>query len=203
MARDSPTTLQPASYLSKIQGLMAERPNIKWSLESKGSRLTQVAYTNTEEDYPITSPEDLIAKAADLEESQELSICIIENISMEYVEAIGAEWGIDPTFFIEHATNPDKDNLWWSTRCDWSLPDHSTSDSSDGSREPYFLKGSSGHLDGVFEYHNEIMGLKPAALEKLSPSPNLIHRYIFKDKHWPMQSNTRISYCRPNMWMCK
>lgn len=223
MAIDSATKLQPAptfshniqvheTYISRIQSLLAERPHIKWSLESKGSYLTKVAYTNTLENYRITSPEDLIAQSADLKESHELSICIIENISPEYVEALGTKWGIDPMFFIEHATNPDKDKLWWSKEWDWSPPDHSSSEGRDeshapkdllASRAPSFLKDSSGHLDGVFEYHNEIPGLEPSAIEKLNSSPNFIYRHCFKDKKWPMQSNTRISYCRPNIWMCK
>jgi hypothetical protein len=46
-----------------------------------------------------------------LKESRQPSICIIENISTEYIEALDTKWGIDPKFFIEHATNPDKDEL--------------------------------------------------------------------------------------------
>jgi hypothetical protein len=223
MAMDSATNLQPAptfshkkqvheTYISRIKSLLAEHPHIKWSLESKGSCLTQVAYTDTLENYSITSPEDLIAQSAGLKESRETSICIIENISTEYVEALGTEWEIDPMFFIEHATNPDKDKLWWSKKWDWPLPDHSSSEGGDESyapmdllpsKTPCFLKDSSGHLDGVFEYHNEIPGLEPSAFEKLNSSPNFIYRHCFKDKKWPMQSNTRISYCRPTMSMCK
>jgi hypothetical protein len=101
---DSATKLQPAptfshekqvheTYISRIQSLLAERPHIKWSLESKGSCLTQVVYTDTLENYQITSPEDLIAQSAGLKESRQPSICIIENISTEYIEALGTKWG--------------------------------------------------------------------------------------------------------------
>jgi hypothetical protein len=223
MAMDSAIKLQPAppfshkkqvheTYISRIQSLLAEHPHIKWSLESKGSCLTQVKYTDTRENYLITGPEDLIAQSAGLKERHEPSICIIENISTEYVEALGTEWGIDPMFFIKHATNPDKDKLWRSKRWDWHPPDHSSSEGGNesyapndflASGAPSFLKDSSGHLDGVFEYHNEIPGLEPSTFEKLNSSPNFIYRHCFKDKKWPMQSNTRISYCRPTIWLCK
>lgn len=97
-------------------------------------------------------------------------------------------------FFIEHATNPDKDKLWSSKKWDWPPPDNSSSEgrSLSASRAPSFLKDSSGHLDGVFEYHNDIPGLEPSAYEKLNSSPNFIYRHCFKEKNWPIQSNTRI-----------
>lgn len=60
----------------------------------------------------MSNSEDLIAQSVGLKERYEQSIYIIENISTEYIEALGIEWGIDPMFFIEHATNPDKDKLW-------------------------------------------------------------------------------------------
>lgn len=173
--------------------------------------MTKVAYTNSHENYPINSPKDLIERSAALKD-RDLSVCIIENISAEYVEALGTEWEIDPMFFVEHATNPDKDKLWESKVWDWTPLEYLSSKDRDESYAPKvltadgitaFLENSSGHLDGVFEYHNEIPGLKPSALEKLNSFPNFINRYCFKDKNYPIQSNTRISYCRPNMWMCK
>lgn len=199
------------TYVSRLQSLLAERPDIKWSLESKGSSLTKVSYTNTLESYPITSPEDLIARSEALE-SEELSICIIENISAEYVEALGTRWGIDPMFFVKHATNPDKEKLWWSRNWSWSPLDDLTSQvpnephapgSLVPSRKTLWLEGDSGRLDGIFEYHNEIPGLANSAFQELTSSPNFINRHCFKDKDWPLQSNTRISYCRPNLSMCK
>lgn len=196
------------TYISQLNILLKDRPDIKWSLVSKGSSQTRVAYTDTRKDYRITSPQDLVAQSAGLTESQELSICIIENISTEYVEAIGTAWGIDPMFFVAHATNPERDRLW-SRKWDSSAPDYTSyedrnePDEDSSISAPSILDGISGHLSGVFEYHNVIPNLKSSDFEKLDSSPNFIYRHCFKDEKWPLQSNTRISYCRPNKWMSK
>ncbi|EPE34320.1 Magnesium transport protein CorA, transmembrane region [Glarea lozoyensis ATCC 20868] len=199
---------EPDQYISEIKRLLAPHVNSRWSLESNRSHLTKVAYTDTYEEYPIASPKQLIAQAAILTDEETLSICIIENISKEYVEVLGTEWGIDPMFFVEYASNPAKNALWWSNKWDWKPPEVPGEPDSPNSQElswsaknPSFFRLPSGYLDGVFEYHNETPNLSPSTLSKLNSSPNLIYRHCFKDKDWPIQSNTRISYCRPNRFM--
>ncbi|KAH7354869.1 hypothetical protein BKA65DRAFT_581473 [Rhexocercosporidium sp. MPI-PUGE-AT-0058] len=196
------------TYVSRLKNLLSERPDIQWSLESKGSGETRVAFTDAVENHNIAIPEDLVARAAILRDYKKLSFCVIENISAEYVEVLGTEWGIDPMFFIEHAGNRRRDELWKQKIFSW--PDHSSTRGRENSdslrsespaREQFFLESRSGHLDGVFEYHNVISDLPASAFENLTSSPNFVNRHCFKDEKWALQSNTRLSYCRPSMWM--
>lgn len=200
-------------YLSRLQRLLDERPEIKWSFNSKdsgSSSLTKVFYTNTVTEFSISSPEDLIAQAAASEERGERRICVIENVSADYVKVLGEDWDVDPRFFADHATNPKKEELWWSKDWKWSQL-HSEEHDEDmvvsntqGAAHPMnFLQNHPGHLDGVFEYHNTVSELNQSEIWQLLDSSNHIHRHCFKDAKWPLQSNTRISYCRPKFGTCE
>lgn len=212
------------TYISGVQSLLDDFPDVHWSIEAKGSESTKIFYTDMSTDYPISDPAALVARSAELKEQRATSICIIENISGEYVEALGSKWKIDPTFFVAHATNPDRSQLWGSKGWNWSSPTvpstkpgHMRQLSTEieryvetGDRRPTFLENAFGHLDGIFEYHNEKPDLEPRAYGLLDSAPNFIRRHCFKDaggykrdRKWPIQSNTRISYCRPNTYMCK
>jgi hypothetical protein len=199
-------------YINKVQALQKGSTTMKTLLESKGSHMTKAFYTNWVESYPVNSPDDLIAQSARLKESGSASVCIIENISAEYIEALGRAWQIDPKFFAGHATNPAQDRLWWREQWHWDLAENSPGEAQAGSQAPLessmmdaasIQNGKFGHMDGIFEYQNEFPDLEPSIFEKLNSVPNLIHRHCFKDGKWPIQSNTRISYCRPNNYMCK
>jgi hypothetical protein len=194
-AMDAATEAPSGSYVSKIRSLMVDRPDIKWSLEFQNPAV--VAYKSIDEYYQISTPEDLIKQAVVLQESHERSVCIIENIDAQYLEALGTAWKLDPKFFIQYASNRDKDKLWWMEKWDWPPRGHKRPSGFEG------FEDRTGHLDGVFEYYNEVAGLDPSILERLDNFPNSLYRHCFKDKQWPIQSSTRISYCRPNRFMCK
>jgi len=199
-------------YLSELLRLLDERPDIKWSLNSKesgSSDLTKVYFTDTEREFPITSPQDLVAQAATLEDRGEQSICIIENISVDYVKVLGKEWNISPLFFVDHATNPNKEKLWWSKTWDWPpLRNADTTTTVVSNAQEWwqpsdFVQTHPGHMDGVFEYHDVFSEFKQSTIEQYVQSRNHIHRHYFKDQKWGMQSNTRVSYCRPTIGMCE
>jgi len=206
------------TYVSKVQELLSKENHLGWDSRIQRSSSTQVSYIDMNcKTYETKSPADLISQSAVLKENGMLSICVIENISGEYLETLGSGWDIDPKFFAAHATNPDKDKLWeyrfWEDRNeDRKTPDVTSDKTNDSGVQstflescmPYeYLSGDSGHLDGIFEYEGEINNLNSTELELLSSSSNFIHRHCFKDGQWPVQTTTRISYCRLNAYMCK
>lgn len=207
MAIEQPSAATDDGYLLRLQSLLiTDHPGIHWSLETKGTGMTRVHYTDMLIDFPIVSPSDLISQSKELANNRSLSVCIIENISPQYVEALGSAWEIDPMFFVEYATNPDQKKLWWSKKWEWNSsarPSPGQDERRAETMAPSFLQGTFGHLDGVFEYHNMSADLHPSEYDKLNSSPNRVRRHCFKTGRWPVQSNTRISYCRPNAYMCK
>ena len=40
------------------------------------------------------------------------SLFIVENIGPAYIEALGLAWKLDPAFFVEHASNKEREHLW-------------------------------------------------------------------------------------------
>lgn len=210
--------LNDETYLFRVQTLLSNRSDIKWAFESGKQNATKVFYTHgNATDCWINSPADLIAQTTAAKDRQDLTVCVIENISVEYLEAIGQAWDIDPAFFVAHASNTNKEELWNRKTWAWSLPNvppsgqadsimaraASTTPSPEISSPSRFLDGEFDQLDGIFEYHTELQDIEPSALEKLNFSANFIYRHVFKQGRWPVQSNTRISYCRPNAYLCK
>ncbi|CZS89355.1 uncharacterized protein RAG0_00759 [Rhynchosporium agropyri] len=59
-----------------------------------------------------TAPQDLVAQAAESRRNRRLGICVIENISAEFLEVKGTEWSVDHKFFLGNASNPNKADLW-------------------------------------------------------------------------------------------
>jgi hypothetical protein len=182
------------AYLAKIQGLISDASDMERPFERPDrprDQNTKVFYTDMTSEFQISNPSDLITHSAAISEAEKYSICVIENISSEYVEALGSAWDIDPAFFVAHATNPNKEELWNTQRYvwEWSPPSDPEADCST----------HYGHLDGIYEYHD----LELAPGEAMNSSPNFIRRHCFKDSLYPIQSNTRISYYRVNHSLCQ
>jgi len=204
------------SLIRDIQGILGASMPMKWLSEQRSSKATKVLFTDWRTDYSINSPSELIAQSS-IGVDSKFRVCIIENISAEYIEALGSAWNIDAQFFATHATNPDRSKLWLRKEWDWNPP-YTPLVNEEEAIEPTqsticdispFLQGDCDYLDGIFEYNNESPNLDPSTLQKLSTSPNIISRHCFKDSRWPkesrwpIQSNTRISYCRPDALTCK
>jgi hypothetical protein len=125
------------------------------------------------------------------------TICIIENISPQYIEGVGSAWDISPAFFVEHARNPLGENLWLPKDPEELM----------GTWDPYAESRCFNenrrvwHIDGNFEYH----GLNVQDNTNLNSAPNYFTRYCFQSTWGGVEtitSNTRISYCRVNKRFC-
>jgi hypothetical protein len=180
----SPAKFQPCSteYLAKIEDLMSSKQNTGFD-GSRKIAAPQVVWMDATSQIRIKDPLDIIKRSTVAVEARILSICIVENISSDLIDSLGTAWDLDATFFIEHATNPEMAELWKKK----------------DAPATYQEAKRYSHLDGIFEYHD----LETSPQETLSSYPNVFPRRCFKHSTWPIQSNSRISYCRVNPWLCK
>lgn len=131
-----------------------------------------------------------------LDAGSEPQVCVIENISSEYIQALGSAWNIDIEFFVEHATNPKKDHLWQLvSTMSWDLPISAGYETSIQPVPTYW------HLDGIYEY-NKYTNIRWSD-GKLDSFPNNVPRHCFSDAESGVQSNTRISYYRVSSSLCE
>ena len=200
----------PEAYIARLHDIGISA----WSLETTRHHTPKVFYTDSSRQYLIDSPAGLIAQAAQLAERSATSICIIENISPEWVASLGAAWNIDPDVFETHAGNGYQEDLWLPhLDLDWNP--RSTSERA----RPSFLGRPIEYVEGIFEYHTALSTLPTLEVDRSAVDPiigepvvggminvvppNHVRRLCFKDGKWPLQSNTRITYCRPIVGMCK
>jgi hypothetical protein len=169
-------------YLAKIQDIMSSEQTARLDWPRKIAA-HQVVWINATSQTQITDPLDIIQRSAAAAEDRINSICIVENISSSLIDSLGAAWDLDAKFFVGHATNPKKDELWRKK----------------DAPVVYQEAKHYSHLDGIFEYHD----IEISPKETLNSSPNIFPRHCFKDSIWPIQSNSRISYYRVNPWLCK
>lgn len=130
-----------------------------------------------------TSAQTLSAVSENLSHLRD-SVCIVENISPEYIEVLGAAWDIDPRFFVQHASNPRREHLWTPRNFE-----------SDIGEELFSC------IDGNFEYH----GLNVSDNKELNSLPNHFKRHCFRSTWEGVEniiSNTRISYYRVEKSFC-
>jgi hypothetical protein len=119
------------------------------------------------------------------------TVCVVEDISWDWIGAMGITWEIGPSFFADYGVNPSGDNPWNTLFL--SVP------------EPTAKAYRYHHLDGVFE-HQYLTG-HPTAFDMLN---NGLQRSAYHRRCWipagfshPPSSSTRISYCRVNANFCK
>ena len=121
------------------------------------------------------------------------AVCIVEDISWEWIGAMGITWGIEPQFFAEHGVNPQGDDPWRVL-----FPE----DRRLGAPQ---VSSKYKYMDGVFEHH--YLANRQTALDILNNSfcRSAYRRQCWnsKDSSYPPSSNTRISYCRVNANLCK
>jgi hypothetical protein len=169
-------------YLAKIQDLMSSKQKTGFD-GSRKIAAPQVVWMDATSQIHIKDPLDIIKRSTVAVEARIRSICIVENISSDLIGLLRTAWDLDATFFVEHATNPEKAELWRKK----------------DSPAIYQEAKHYSHLDGIFEYH----GIEASPQETLSSYPNIFPRHCFRDPAWPIQSNSRISYYRVNPWLCK
>lgn len=173
------------SYVSRVQYLLSSSPassafNERFLelLHQPDMHKTKVLYTNGGLQSQVRTSSDLVACSAEDQNSGREAICVIENISLRFIEELGSAWDLDPEFFIGHAKNPNPEDLWARNHPEYDMCEYR-------------------HLDGAFEYHG-------ARGQKIFDSwPNYFPRHCFEKAPYPVQSNTRISYYRVHRGLCK
>ena len=119
--------------------------------------------------------------------------CVIENISPEYIAALGVAWNIPRDFFIHHAANPDGDQLWEAVMS--------------GHARNRVLEQSSSQVDLVLPQqtstsydHYHIEGVLSHIVK---PGHSRFRRRLHHDPHSGWQTSTKISYCRISKSFCR
>jgi hypothetical protein len=133
-------------------------------------------------------------------------VLVIENVDLNWCVALGIAFGIDHTFFAEHATNPPGNTPWDAVIGDWSgdrrkpsqngrMSTSSTSqdDIAEGSRDRW-------HVDGVLMYEHVS---NRQCTQPVLTSTNFVHRPTSYSKNRGWSAGTRISYilAKPNLCM--
>ena len=114
------------------------------------------------------------------------AVCIVEDITTDWMTVLGQAWDIPADFFIQHLSNPEPECLW-TERNKWNWDP--TSDKSTAASEPY------AHMNGIFEYPGYTNG---------PLNTGIASRHCLRGMApEPIQSNTKISYCRVYPWLCK
>jgi hypothetical protein len=121
------------------------------------------------------------------------AVCIVEDISWDWIGLMGVAWGIEPEFFAEYGVNPEGTSPWETL-----FPKNHRLGATQGPSKYY-------HVDGVFE-HNHLAS-DPEAFDTLKNGlRRSVHRrrcWVCDDSSYPPSSNTRFSYCRVNANLCK
>lgn len=172
-------------YLARLSALASERKGLEGVpealLQDRKHGKPRAFYVDQRSYCSITTykKEEIIA-AVETKINQYYAVCVVENISVEWMIAFGCAWNIDPAFFLDYVTNPAKENLWTEPAPRFSP--------SGRDFEHHW------HADGIFEYE----GWEKRPGERLDSIVNDIRRHCFEDPPYPMQSNTRISCCCPS-----
>jgi hypothetical protein len=90
------------TYLSRVHDLA-----FSWSLEDvveslskPGTASTKAFYINYAQRLTISTPAQIIAAASELgSNTGRYTVCIVESIAPEHIEALGCAWDLDPAFF--------------------------------------------------------------------------------------------------------
>lgn len=179
------------TYLSRVHDLAFSwgLEDVVESLSKPDTASTKAFYINYAQRLTISTPAQITAAASELDGNiGRYTVCIVENIAPEHIEALGSAWDLDPAFFVQYASNRQRGHLW--------MPDVFGGDRPGTDRKPY------DHIDGNFEYH----GICVQSDAELDSAPNYFARHCFR-KTWDevetVNSNTRISYYRVHRELCE
>jgi hypothetical protein len=182
------------SYVEEILKLVSSFGGPQDLVEAFANRsvvYTKVYYKSTDRrEYPIDSVNDLFRQAEKDLKDKKRAVCVVENVSPAYIEALGNKWNLDHDFFIGHGTNTQEDKLW-DRKYEWKWDPQSNIEEMASSKY--------GHLYGIFEYHD----WKKGHASELTSRPNAFRRHCFEQDGGPIQSNSNISYYRVNEMLCE
>lgn len=138
-------------------------------------------------------------------ENHENGVLVIENVDLNWCVALGVAFGIDHTFFADHASNPPGDTPWEAVIGDWSgdrrKPSQNGRMSISSTNQDDATESVRGcwHVDGVLMY--ELVGSRQHTQPELT-NKNFVHRPTpySKDRGW--SSGTQISYILAKSNLC-
>jgi hypothetical protein len=162
-----------AEYSAKMHDFISSEQNTDFDWSRKVDA-PQVVWRDAASQIRITDLLDIIKLSVTAAKDRIHSVCIIENISCSLIDLLQTVWGLDTKFFAEHATNPNKEELWRK------LDDPAV----------YQEAKRYSHLDGIFEYH----GIETSQQETLNSSPNTSPQHCFKDSASLIESTAFYPY---------
>jgi hypothetical protein len=133
------------------------------------------------------------------------AVLVVENLDFEWAVALGHSLEINPTFFVQHASNATGSTPWASVFGKWSAnhkkPTRTyevTGISMHGLPQAHpITKGW--HIDGVIHYGLFQQASRP---QPAIHDPNFMKRRFGYDEDYGWQSTTRVSYCLAKSWLC-
>lgn len=137
--------------------------------------------------------DEVFALARSDDASSRHAVCIVEDISWDWIGAMGVTWKIEPHFFAQYGVNPQGDNPWAAL-----FPKDSRRGATQDPSKYY-------HVDGVFEHQHLAGHPKALAMLKNGLQRSLYRRrcWVPTDSSYSPSSSTRFSYCRVNANLCK
>ncbi|KAK0276701.1 hypothetical protein LTR35_002842 [Friedmanniomyces endolithicus] len=180
-----PIIVTPDGYLARVIQ-RSTKMNVPWPEHHVAGVRPHVLYHSSTEliNTSIASPEELFAFADDIHQ-QRLAVCVIENITPNWIEALGTAWDIDPEFFVGHASNPrEEDHRTPQTEHIWS---HRSSVRPQP--RPFY------NLMGTYTHHKAPFWRGPPYLWSLYEGAYFPRPSGERDRY-SFQSRTRLSYMR-------
>lgn len=110
-------------YLSRVQDLAHSQGlhDIVGSLSNADASSTKALYIDHHQRRQVSmpakvaTPAQISAAIRDLDLRAGTRACgvfIVEIISPAYIEALGVAWRLGPSFFVDHASNREREHLW-------------------------------------------------------------------------------------------
>jgi hypothetical protein len=166
------------------------------------ARATRACYHNVHAQKQLSLPEI----AAYVENNNlENGVLVVENVNLEWCIALGVAFGIDHTFFAEHASNPPGDTPWEAVIGDWSedrrKPSQNGQNPASSNRQRNAAEDlrDRWHVDGVLEY--EPLEKGQYARSGLA-NTNLLPRSTSYSEDYGWTVGTRVSYILASPRLC-
>ncbi|KAK3643986.1 hypothetical protein LTR56_009838 [Elasticomyces elasticus] len=106
-------TANPDSYLAKVIQL-ARDEEVPWPKgQAFGVRPSVLYYSPISGRVEsLATPEHVLVRRRNDQQSQNPTVCVVENITPQWIESLGAAWDLEPSFFVHHAYNPPLEAHW-------------------------------------------------------------------------------------------
>lgn len=124
----------------------------------------------------LWTPQNLMSQVSRDCDEKRPSVCVVQNISETWTQALCTGLCIERSFFERHLTNLPRSQLWEDGQA-WQIGAAPCSEY---------------HVDGMFEHHRS---RETAEIQN--------RRHCFVEPPFSPQSSTRISYFRANEYLCE